>query len=190
MSIRRRNSSPTSARTAVTAACTSAEAAEPLAVALASRHPGGVVAPLKAIAAPSSIALTPARSLAAASRTAAMVARSPATNKRPAPGLIHRSDRGSQFCAHDYRKLVEQFGMQVSMSRKGNCDDNVPIESFLGSPKNELVHHQRYPTRADAQASIQEYIESFYNRQRRHSRLGNIPPALFAESFIKQPQAA
>ena len=113
-----------------------------------------------------------------------------ATNKRPAPGLIHHSDRGSQYCAHDYRKLVAQFGMQASMSRKGNCYDNAPMESFWGSLKNELVHHQRYTTRADAQAAIQEYIESFYNRQRRHSRLGNIPPALFAESFSKQPQAA
>lgn len=113
-----------------------------------------------------------------------------ATNKRPAPGLIHHSDRGSQYCAHDYRKLVEQFGMKASMSRKGNCYDNAPMESFWGSLKNELVHHQRYATRADAQSAIQEYIESFYNRQRRHSRLGNVPPALFAEFFSKQPQAA
>lgn len=111
-------------------------------------------------------------------------------NKRPQPGLIHHSDRGSQYCAHDYRKLVEQFGMQSSMSRRGNCYDNAPMESFWGSLKNELIHHQRYATRADAQTSIQEYIESFYNRQRRHSRLGNVPPALFAEKFSKQPQAA
>jgi putative transposase len=111
-------------------------------------------------------------------------------NKRPQPGLIHHSDRGSQYCAHDYRNLVEQFGMQASMSRRGNCYDNAPMESFWGSLKNELVHHQRYATRADAQAAIQEYIESFYNRQRRHSRLGNVPPALFAENFSKQPQAA
>ena len=111
-------------------------------------------------------------------------------NKRPPPGLIHHSDRGSQYCAHDYRNLVEQFGMQASMSRRGNCYDNAPMESFWGSLKNELVHHQRYATRADAQAAIQEYIESFYNRQRRHSRLGNVPPALFAENFSKQPQAA
>jgi putative transposase len=111
-------------------------------------------------------------------------------NKRPAPGLIHHSDRGSQYCAHDYRQLIEQSGMRASMSRRGNCYDNAPMESFWGSLKNELVHHQRYPTRADAQASIQEYIESFYNRQRRHSRIGNVPPALFAEFFGKQPQAA
>jgi transposase InsO family protein len=111
-------------------------------------------------------------------------------NKRPQQGLIHHSDRGSQYCAHDYRKLLEQFGMHASMSRKGNCYDNAPMESFWGSLKNELVHHHRYATRADAQAAIQEYIESFYNRQRRHSRLGNVPPALFAENFSKQPQAA
>lgn len=86
--------------------------------------------------------------------------------------------------------ISEQFGMQASMSRKGNCYDNAPMESFWGSLKNELVHHQRYATRADAQAAIQEYIESFYNRQRRHSRLGNVPPALFAENFSKQPHAA
>ena len=111
-------------------------------------------------------------------------------NKHPPPGLIHHSDRGSQYCAYDYRKLVEQFGMQASMSRKGNCYDNAPMESFWGSLKNELVHHYHYPTRADAQAAIQEYIEIFYNRQRRHSRIGYIPPALFAEKFSKQPLAA
>lgn len=111
-------------------------------------------------------------------------------SKRPPPGLIHHSDQGSQYCAHNYRKLVEQFGMQASMSRRGNCYDNAPMESFWGSMKNELIHHQRYATRTDAKAAIQEYIESFYNRQRRHSRLGNVPPALFAENFNKQQQAA
>jgi len=111
-------------------------------------------------------------------------------NKRPAPGLIHHSDRGSQYCAYAYRDLVAQFGMRASMSRKGNCYDNAPMESFWGTLKNELVHHRRYATRAEAQASIQEYIEIFYNRQRRHSRIGFVPPALFAEEFSKQPQAA
>jgi len=112
------------------------------------------------------------------------------SNKRPPPGLIHHSDRGSQYCALGYRELLEQFGMQASMSRKGNCYDNAPMESFWGSLKNELIHHQHYATRADAQAAIQEYIESFYNRQRRHSRLGNMSPALFAENFNRQSQAA
>jgi len=111
-------------------------------------------------------------------------------SKRPAPGLIHHSDRGTQYCADDYRKLVEQFGMQASMSRKGNCYDNAPMESFWGSLKNEMIHHQRYATRANAEAAIKEYIEIFYNRQRRHSRLGYVSPAIFAEKFSKAKMAA
>jgi putative transposase len=110
--------------------------------------------------------------------------------KRPMPGLIHHSDRGSQYCAHDYRKLVDQFGMKASMSRRGNCYDNAPMESFWGSLKNELVHHCRYATRAEAEASIREFIEIFYNRQRRHSRLGNISPAVFVQKFPVQQAAA
>lgn len=110
-------------------------------------------------------------------------------HKRPPRGLIHHSDRGSQYCAHAYRRLLEQFGLRASMSRKGNCYDNAPMESFWGSLKNELVHHQRYATRAEAEASIREYVEIFYNRQRRHSRLGNIAPARFAENFSKTAQA-
>ena len=85
---------------------------------------------------------------------------------------------------------MAQFGMRASMSRRGNCYDNAPMESFWGTLKNELVHHRRYASRAEAKASIQEYIEIFYNRQRRHSRIGFVPPALFAESFSEQPQAA
>ena len=80
--------------------------------------------------------------------------------------------------------------MTASMSRRGNCLDNAPTESFWGSLKNQLVHHQRYATRAAARAAIQEYIESFYKRQRRRWRLGNVPPALFAEKFSEQQQAA
>ncbi|KAI5911967.1 IS3 family transposase [Azoarcus sp. PA01] len=110
--------------------------------------------------------------------------------KRPAAGLIHHSDRGSQYCAHDYRKLLDQFGMRASMSRKGNCYDNAPMESFWGSLKNELIHHQRYATRAQAQAAIREYVEIFYNRQRRHSRLGYLAPAVFAQQFSRQAAAA
>lgn len=104
-----------------------------------------------------------------------------AQQKRPAAGLIHHSDRGSQYCSSDYRKLLEQFGMKASMSRRGNCYDNAPMESFWGSLKNELVHHCRYATRAEAEASIREYIEIFYNRQRRHSRLGYLAPAVFSQ---------
>ena len=111
-------------------------------------------------------------------------------HKRPAIGLIHHSDRGSQYCADDYRKLVKQFGMRASMSRKGNCYDNAPMESFWGSLKNELIHHHRYATRADAELAIKEYIEIFYNRQRRHSRLGYVSPAQFAKNISKTTLAA
>lgn len=110
--------------------------------------------------------------------------------QRPLPGLIHHSDRGSQYCALDYQHLLKQHGLLASMSAKGNCYDNAPMESFWGSLKNELVHHRRYETRAEAEASIREYIEIFYNRQRRHSRLGNVAPAVFAQNFRKQQQAA
>lgn len=109
--------------------------------------------------------------------------------QRPGKGLIHHSDRGSQYCAHAYRQLLAQFGMQTSMSRKGNCYDNAPMESCWGSLKNELVHHCRYTTRAEAEASVREYIEIFYNRQRRHSRLGYLAPAVFAKNFWQQQAA-
>jgi transposase InsO family protein len=85
--------------------------------------------------------------------------------KRPPVGLIHHSDRGSQYCAHEYRELLDQFGMQASMSGKGNCYDNAPMESFWGSLKSELVHHRRYATRSQAQASIREYIEMGVDRE-------------------------
>jgi transposase InsO family protein len=110
--------------------------------------------------------------------------------QRPAPGLIHHSDRGSQYCALDYQRLLKQHGLLASMSAKGNCYDNAPMESFWGSLKNELVHHRGYETRAEAEASIREYIEIFYNLQRRHSRLGNVAPAVFAQNFRIQQRAA
>ncbi len=76
------------------------------------------------------------------------------------------------------------------MSRKGNGYDNAPMESFWGSLKNELVHQRRDETRAEAEASIREYLEIFYQRQRRHSRLGNLAPAVFAQNYRKPQQAA
>ncbi len=104
--------------------------------------------------------------------------------------MLRRPVESAQYCADDYRKLVKQFGMLASMSRKGNCYDNAPMESFWGSLKNELIHHQRYATRADAETAIKEYIEIFYNRQRRHSRLGYVSPAHFAENIGKTTLAA
>jgi len=110
--------------------------------------------------------------------------------KRPRPGLIHHSDRGAQYCAQDYQALLQQFGLIPSMSRRGNCYDNAPMESFWGTLKNELVHHRRYETREQARREIAEYIECFYNRQRRHSRLGNLSPVAFAQQWARQPPAA
>lgn len=101
-------------------------------------------------------------------------------------GLILHSDRGSQYCAHEYQALLAQVGMQASMSRKGDCWDNAPMESFWGSLKNELVHHRHYRTRAEAKQEISEYIEIFYNRQRKQPRLGYLSPAAFARQFYTQ----
>jgi transposase InsO family protein len=106
--------------------------------------------------------------------------------KRPGKGLIHHSDRGSQYCAYKYGKLLEQFGMKASMSRKGNCYDNAPMESFWGTLKNELVHHCRYRSRQEAVEDITEYIEIFYNRQRRQKRLGYLPPAAYEKQFYEK----
>jgi len=106
--------------------------------------------------------------------------------KRPDKGLIHHYDRGSQYCAHAYRKLLRQFGMTASMSRKGNCWDNAPMESFWGSLKNELVHHRLFATRQEAQQEISEYIEVFYNRQRKQARLGYLSPAAFTQRYFEK----
>ncbi len=103
--------------------------------------------------------------------------------KRPAKGLIHHSDRGSQYCSYEYRNILDQFGLKASMSRKGNCFDNAPMESFWGTLKQELVHHRRYRSRQEAIQDITEYIEIFYNRQRRQARLGFLAPAAYEQRF-------
>lgn len=110
--------------------------------------------------------------------------------KRPATGLIHHSDRGSQYCAQEYGLLLGRFGMKASMSRKGNCYDNAPMESFWGVLKNEQSHHCRYATRREAVQDITEYIEIFYNRQRKQSRLGFLSPAAFERWFYEKLLAA
>jgi transposase InsO family protein len=112
------------------------------------------------------------------------------TAKRPSGGLVHHSDRGSQYCAHTYQKQLVQFGMKASMSRNGNCYDNAPMESFWGTLKNELVHHQRYTTRAEAIRETTEYIEVFYNRERRQKRLGYLSPAAYERKFYAERAAA
>jgi len=105
------------------------------------------------------------------------------TAKRPGPGLLHHSDRGSQYCSDEYRGFLSQFGMKVSMSRTGNCYDNAPMESFWGTLKTELVHHRRFATRQEATQAIREYIEIFYNRQRKQARLGYLSPAAYKRRF-------
>jgi putative transposase len=110
--------------------------------------------------------------------------------KGPVAGLIHHSDRGSQYCAQEYTSMLEHFGMRASMSRKGNCYDNAPMESFWGVLKNELIHHCRYATRQEAIRDITEYIEIFYNRQRRQAKLGFLSPAAFERWFYEKQLAA
>jgi putative transposase len=112
------------------------------------------------------------------------------TTKRPARGLLHHSDRGSQYCSPKYLKLLARFDITPSMSRKGNCYDNAPMESFWGTMKNELVHHRRYRTREEAIREITEYIEVFYNRERRQKRLGYLSPAAYERKFYAQRVAA
>jgi len=110
--------------------------------------------------------------------------------RRPPRGLIHHSDRGSQYCSPSYQKLLNQFGMKASMSRKGNCYDNAPMESFWGTLKSELIHHRRYATREEAVQEITEYIEVFYNRERRQARLGYLSPAAYVKQYYVSQAAA
>jgi transposase InsO family protein len=98
-------------------------------------------------------------------------------NRAPTAGLLHHSDRGSQYAATSYQRLLDKHGILSSMSRKGNCWDNACVESFFGTLKRELVYHRRYVTRDEATQDIFEYIEVFYNRKRRHSTLGYDSPA-------------
>jgi putative transposase len=96
--------------------------------------------------------------------------------QRPGAGLIHHSDRGVQYASAHYRKLMQSAGLRASMSRKGDCYDNAPMESFFHTLKTELVHHRHYATWAEATREIFAYIEGFYNRTRRHSAIGYISP--------------
>ena len=106
--------------------------------------------------------------------------------KKPAPGLMHHSDRGSQYASHAFQGKLKAYGMTCSMSRKGNCWDNAPTESWFNSFKNERVHGVRYATHAEIKAAAFEYIEVFYNRKRQHSTLGYKSPVQFLENWIRQ----
>jgi transposase InsO family protein len=100
-------------------------------------------------------------------------------HRTPTKGLLHHSDRGSQYAATRYQQLLTAHGLTPSMSRRGNCWDNACVESFFGTLKRELVYHRQYRTRDEATQDIFEYIEVFYNRLRRHSTLGYHSPAEF-----------
>ena len=99
--------------------------------------------------------------------------------RQPEPGLIHHSDRGGQYASADYQRALRSHGMICSMSRKGDCWDNAPMESWFHTLKTELTIHENYWTRDQAKAEIFEYIEVFYNRNRLHSALGYMTPAQY-----------
>lgn len=107
-------------------------------------------------------------------------------DRRPPPGLIFHSDRGSQYASDDFQKLLVRHGMICSMSRKANCWDNAVAESFFGTVKTELVHHEDFQTRDEARLAIFEYIAAFYNRIRRHSTLGYLSPMNYEELMQSQ----
>lgn len=101
--------------------------------------------------------------------------------RQPPSGLLHHSDRGSQYASDDYQALLTQYQLRGSMSRAGNCYDNAPMESFFGTLKTELIHRRHYTTRAEARTDIFEFIEVFYNRFRRHSALGYLSPVNYEQ---------
>jgi len=100
----------------------------------------------------------------------------------PGEGLLAHSDRGSQYASEHYQRLLAKHGIACSMSRRADCWDNAPMESFFASLKKELVHGADFATRAQARAETVEYIEVFYNSQRRHSSLGYVSPAEYEQA--------
>jgi transposase InsO family protein len=110
--------------------------------------------------------------------------------RRPAPGLVHHPDRGTQYLARAYAGRLDQHHVRRSVGRPGTCWDNAVAESFFATLKTELLHRQRWATRRQARTAIFEYIEAFYNRQRRHSTLGYLSPADFEDRYHRQATAA
>tara|TARA_R110000868_G_scaffold213269_1_gene463316 strand:+ start:327 stop:1067 length:741 start_codon:yes stop_codon:yes gene_type:complete len=95
--------------------------------------------------------------------------------RHPGKGLVQHSDRGSQYCSHDYQKFLEENGMECSMSRRANCWDNSCVESFFATIKKELIYRHSWPTESAVRAAIAQYVD-FYNARRRHSTIGNCSP--------------
>jgi transposase InsO family protein len=109
--------------------------------------------------------------------------------RRPSPGLIFHSDRGSQYASGDFQRLLKAFGMRGSMSRKGNCWDNAVTETLFGSLKVERLAGMRFPTRRAAKDEIMSWL-TFYNHRRRHSTLGYVSPMEFEKIRLAQPRKA
>ena len=105
------------------------------------------------------------------------------THRQPGTGLIHHSDRGSQYASKNFRHLLKTYGITASMSGTGNCFDNAAMESFFHTLKTEHVYFEHYFTRELAKQSIFEYVEVFYNRQRRHSTCGYVSPMVFENQW-------
>lgn len=106
--------------------------------------------------------------------------------RHPGPGLLHHSDRGSQYTSLGYRAKLEDLGIEISMSRKGDCYDNAVVESFNGTLKSECVDRQSFATRSQAKSVVFEYLEVFYNRQRLHSSLGYMAPEIFEKLTVSR----
>jgi len=100
-------------------------------------------------------------------------------HRQPRPGLVHHSDRGSQYASGDYQALLAAHGVVCSMSRRGNCWDNAVAESFFSTLKIELAHDADWATHGESSTAVAEYLEIFYNTQRRHSALGYVSPVAF-----------
>jgi putative transposase len=110
--------------------------------------------------------------------------------RMPNVGLMHHSDRGSQYASGDYQDALHDLGVVCSMSRKGNCWDNAVAESFFATLKTELVYTRRFATRAEAREAIFDFVEMFYNRRRRHSTLGYLSPVDFEIKFVAGMRSA
>ena len=112
------------------------------------------------------------------------------TTRRPSPGLVHHTDRGSQYASDGYRKALKKNGMACSMSRKAECWDNAVAESFFGSLKEDLIYRQKFDTKAQGRAAIVEYLVGFYNVKRLHSTLGYLSPVEYEATLLYKKSAA
>jgi putative transposase len=110
--------------------------------------------------------------------------------RAPPKGCIHHTDRGSQYCSHDYQKILRQHGFKASMSGKGNCYDNAVVETFFKTIKAELIWRDTWNTRRHAEMAIFEYINGFYNPRRRHSALGWKSPVAFERKVAERAHGA